>query len=72
MFKKISLIYSLSLITAGQALACPSCMGNNPNDKYYLWVIGAFVLLIYFPMFYLFKTFMKFKNINNNDLPKNS
>jgi phosphotransferase system glucose/maltose/N-acetylglucosamine-specific IIC component len=69
MFKKIAFIYSLSLITAGQALACPNCMGSNPNDKYYLYVVGVFVLTIYFPMYYLFKTFKKFKNINNIDLP---
>lgn len=71
--KKISLIAILVLITSGQAYACPMCMGDSPNDKYYLYVIGAFILAIYFPMFYLFKTFIKFKNVNNNtDVSKNS
>lgn len=53
-------------------MACPMCVGDNPNDKYYLWVIGVFVLLIYIPMFYLFKTLMKHKDINKiekSDLP---
>lgn len=45
-------------------MACPMCIGDGPNDKYYLWVIGIFILLIYFPMFYLFKTFMKYKDVN--------
>ena len=72
MIKKISLIMTLTLITSGQALACPMCTGSNPNDKYYLYVIGAFIVAIYYPMYYLFKTFMKFKNVNNNDIPKNS
>ncbi|MBC7713772.1 MAG: hypothetical protein H7177_10565 [Rhizobacter sp.] len=70
MLKKVSLVFTLSLITAGQAMACPNCMGSNPNDKYYLYVVGAFVLTIYFPMYYFYKTFKKFKNINNNDLPQ--
>ena len=64
--KKISLILAIILITSGQAYACPMCMGDSPNDKYYLYVIGAFIVAIYFPMFYLFKTFIKFKNVNNN------
>lgn len=67
--KKLSLIFTLMMITMGQAMACPTCIGSNPNDKYYLYVIGAFVLVIYFPMFYLFKTFNKWKSINNVDLP---
>ena len=62
----------LTLITSGEALACPMCSGSSPNDKYYLYVIGVFILAIYYPMFYLFKTFMKFKDVNNNDLPKNN
>ena len=63
---------TLTLITSGQALACPMCVGTNPNDKYYLYVIGVFVIAIYYPMYYLFKTFKKFKDVNNNDFPKNS
>ncbi|MBC7428318.1 MAG: hypothetical protein H7336_06885 [Bacteriovorax sp.] len=70
MLKKLSLILSLSLICTGQVMACAGCMGNNPNDRFYLWIVGIFVLIIYFPMFYLFKTFKKYKNINNNDIPK--
>lgn len=50
--------------TSGELLACPGCMGTNPNDKYYLWVIGAFILLIYIPMFYMWKTFIKHKDVN--------
>jgi phosphotransferase system glucose/maltose/N-acetylglucosamine-specific IIC component len=64
MLKKIFFLFTLSLITSGQALACPMCMGTNPNDKYFLYVIGVFILLIYIPMYYLFRMFMKFKNVN--------
>lgn len=70
MKRKFLFIATFILITSGQAIACPMCMGNSPNDKYYLWVVGIFILIIYFPMFYLFKTFAKFKNINNSELPK--
>lgn len=72
MLKKYGFATFLLLTLSGNALACPMCMGSNPNDKYFLWVIGAFILAIYFPMFYLFKTFIKFKNVNNNDLPKSN
>lgn len=72
MLKKLSIVTVLTLITSGQAMACPMCMGSDPSDQYYLYVVGAFILAIYFPMFYLFKTFIKFKNVNNNDLPKNN
>ena len=68
--KKLSLGFALLLITSGQAMACPMCTGSDPNDKYYLYIVGAFIVLIYYPMFYLFKTFIKFKNVNNNELPK--
>jgi phosphotransferase system glucose/maltose/N-acetylglucosamine-specific IIC component len=64
--KNSIILLLIFFITSGSAYACPMCMGTNPNDKYYLYVIGVFILLIYFPMFYMFKTFMKFKNINNS------
>ncbi len=63
--KNLLLGFIVYFITTGKAHACAMCMGSNPNDKYYLYVIGAFILVIYFPMFYLFKTFYKYKNINN-------
>ena len=65
MKRRLTLIFITMLTISGNALACPMCIGNNQNDKYYLWIIGIFILVIYFPMFYLFKTFMKFKNVNN-------
>lgn len=69
--KKLSaLVITTILFQSSNALACPTCIGSNENDKYYLWVIGAFILIIYFPMFYLFKTFFKWKSINNTELSK--
>ncbi len=66
MNKKLLSSLVLGLITSGELMACPMCSGQDPRDKYYIYVVGAFILLIYFPMFYLFKTFMKYKNINNS------
>ncbi len=63
--KKLLLGLVLTFMFSDEVFACAMCMGSNPNDKYYLYVIGAFILIIYFPMFYLFKTFYKYKNINN-------
>jgi phosphotransferase system glucose/maltose/N-acetylglucosamine-specific IIC component len=56
------------MIISSELMACPMCSGQDPKDKNYIYVVGAFILLIYFPMFYLFKTFMKYKNINNSEL----
>ena len=66
----LKLFAFLLTIHSGQALACPTCIGSGPNDHYYLWVIGVFILLIYFPMFYLFKTFFKYKDINKIQIEK--
>lgn len=66
MNKKFVSILFFGLIASGELMACPMCSGQDPRDKYYIYIIGTFILLIYFPMFYLFKTFIKFKNINNS------
>lgn len=65
MTKKFISIFFFCFLISGKLLACPMCSGQDPRDKYYIYVIGVFILLIYFPMFYLFKTVMKYKNINN-------
>lgn len=46
------------------AMACPGCIGSNPKDKYLVYILGAFILLTYFPLFYLFKMIKKHKNLN--------
>ncbi len=65
MNKKLVSILTITLFTSGNVLACPMCSGQDPRDKYYIYIVGVFILLIYFPMFYMFKTFLKYKNINN-------
>ena len=66
MKKKLAIITSFFLIQSGNALACPTCVSSDPKDKYYIYVVSIFVLLIYIPMFYMFKTFIKHKNVNNS------
>ena len=51
----------------GELQACPMCSGQDPRDKNYIYVIGGFILLIYVPMFYLYRTIAKLKNINNSN-----
>lgn len=58
--------FIFNVIISGQALACPGCLGTNPKDKYYLYIIGAFILLCYVPMYFLFKMIFKMRNINNS------
>lgn len=66
MLQKILAVLFTTIITSGQLLACPMCSGQDPRDKNYIYIVGIFILLIYVPMFYLYKTVMKYKNINNN------
>lgn len=69
MLKKLISLFFLSFLVSGELLACPMCSGQDPRDKYYIYIIGVFILAIYIPMFYLLKTVLKYKNINNQ-LPK--
>lgn len=54
-------IFSMIL---GQANACPLCFGQNPNDKYFFYIIVGFILLATLAIVYLLKTCLKYKNIN--------
>ena len=67
MNKKLISIIALTMITSGEVLACPMCSGQDPRDKYYIYVVAVFILLIYIPMFYMFKTFFKLRNVNNQN-----
>lgn len=60
------MIKLLLTLASSKVFACTMCSGQNASDKYYLYVIGLFTLLIYIPLFYMFKTFIKYKNINNS------
>ena len=60
-------IFLIFLITMGELQACPMCSGQDPRDKNYIYVIGGFILLIYVPMFYLYRIIAKLKNINNSN-----
>lgn len=70
MTKKLIPFLILTFIASGELLACPMCSGQDPRDKYYIYIVGIFVFLIYFPMFYMAKTFFKLRNINNNQNQK--
>lgn len=72
MMKKVLSVLFLTLITSGELMACPMCAGQDSRDTTYIYIVGVFVLLIYFPMFYLAKTFFKFRNINNQSQNQNN
>lgn len=59
----------LLTILAGQVLvACPNCAGSeNAQDKYTVYVLSAFIILIYIPFYLLFK--MAFKHNPHKDIP---
>lgn len=62
-----SLIKFITLFI-GQAFACPMCMGNNPNDKYFFYVIIGFILFATAVILFLLKTCLKYRNINNKEI----
>lgn len=65
MLKNLIYVLILAPLISNDLFACTLCIGQDSRDKKYFIIIGIFILLIYFPMFYLFKTFIKYKNINN-------
>ena len=50
-------------------IACPGCAGssNNEADNYTVYVLMGFIAAIYYPFYLLFKTIIKYKNINSID-----
>ena len=46
--------------------ACPGCAGSTDNkaDNYTVYVLIGFILIIYVPFYFLFKTIFKYRNIN--------
>jgi phosphotransferase system glucose/maltose/N-acetylglucosamine-specific IIC component len=62
LMKYFSFLIVFSFINT--AWACPGCIGSNPKDQYLVYILGAFILLTYFPLFYLFKLIKKHKNLN--------
>ena len=59
--KKIVFAAFITLYS-GLALACPGCVGSNPQDKYLVYILGGFVLLTYIPFYFLFRMIAKNKN----------
>jgi hypothetical protein len=53
-----------------QANACFMCMGNDPNAKYFFYVILAFILFSTGVILFLLSTCLKFRNVNNKELEK--
>jgi len=45
-------------------LACPTCLGLNPNDKYFTYVILFFIALATCVILFLLRTCFKYKDIN--------
>ena len=69
MLKNLTYIISwlFSFFISLNVWACPLCVGQDSRDKNYIYIISIFIVLIYIPMFWLYKTFMKYKNINNSE-----
>lgn len=67
---KIPTLLILSLLTlCHAAYACPGCVGSNPQDKYLVYILGAFILLTYIPFFFLFRLIKKNQSLNAGSPP---
>jgi hypothetical protein len=57
---------TLILLVPSLVLACPGCVGTGKGaaqDKT-VYILGAFILFTYVPLYYLFKMIIKYKDIN--------
>ena len=63
--KNISLLV-LFLLLPDLILACPGCAGSTDNaaDNNTVYVLMGFIALIYIPFFFLYRTIIKYRNIN--------
>ena len=62
----ITTILYFITVFAGEALACPACAGSlqNPKDKYLVYSLIVFIVLIYIPFYLLYRTIIKNKDLN--------
>lgn len=50
------LIVIITIFIGKLLLACPNCAGSdNAKDKYTVYILAVFILLIYIPFYILFK-----------------
>jgi hypothetical protein len=61
----------LFLIVPTLVLACPGCVGTSKNagSDYTMFILAFFILLTYIPLYYIFKTVIKYKDINGRRIP---
>lgn len=47
-------------------MACPACAGSlqNPKDKYLVYSLIVFIVLIYIPFYLLYRTIIKNRHLN--------
>lgn len=52
-------------------LACPTCMGSDPNsnDSRVVYILSGFILLTYIPFYFIYKTIIKNRDFNREELP---
>ncbi len=60
--KKYFLLFLSLYFFLQEVGACPGCVGANPKDKNIFIIVGIFVILIYIPMFVLYKMIYKHRN----------
>ena len=57
----------LLIFTITNAWACPGCLATSKtgSSDITVYILGVFILLCYVPLYSLFKTIIKYKDINN-------
>ncbi|RLA65284.1 MAG: hypothetical protein DRQ88_03090 [Epsilonproteobacteria bacterium] len=57
----------LLFLFSAQVWGCPGCLATSKtgSSDVTVYILGIFILLCYIPLYSLFKTIIKYKNINN-------
>lgn len=66
MKKFFAIILSFFYLLMQEAMACPGCTGTDPRDQVTIKVVGVFILLIYIPMFLLYKMIYKHRHVSKS------
>jgi len=58
----------LLFIGSSQVWGCPGCLATSKDGSNDLtvYILGIFILLCYIPLYSLFKTIIKYRNINSS------
>lgn len=64
-------VFALTLLLVAETIvACPSCVGSmdDPKSGNIVPILGGFILLTYIPFYMIYKTIIKNRNFNQQQV----